>query len=409
MSGSNGITVHQEDSAPTIEGFVRSIEGIDRASFGFDGERIQALLAAYALVSRLETSWDTVSRLVLTEPALGASLKVTKDLKLFDKWHEAGLRDPQTSVQLAELAGCDHVLLSRILRHLTATNLLEEVSPGAYQQTAFTESLLEPVFGAWVDYLYDATLPCFHKMPIYLAQNGYQNPADPENGIFQYTKGYKGSLFNYYDEHPVEGASFNNMMGGVMAKQAGMLDIYPYELLTDSEPDDSSIPLLVDVGGNVGHDINKFLAREPALASRLVLQDRPDVVKLVKCPSTVHVMAHDFFTPQPVKGARAYYLHGVIHDWSDDPAREILGHLRDVMTPGHSRLLIHDHVLPANHPHPQATAYDLTMMVKVSAFERTEAMWQDLLEAVGLQIVKIWGSPLATQSVIEAELASMGK
>jgi hypothetical protein len=97
-------------------------------------------------------------------------------------------------------------------------------------------------------------------------------------------------------------------------------------------------------------------------------------------------------------------MHGVIHDWSDESARKILTHLRNAMTPGYSKLLVHDHVMPAEHPHPQATAYDLTMMVKVSAFERTESMWTELLGSVGLRITKIWGSPLATQSVIEAEL-----
>lgn len=98
-------------------------------------------------------------------------------------------------------------------------------------------------------------------------------------------------------------------------------------------------------------------------------------------------------------------MHGVIHDWSDEPARKILAHLKDAMTPGYSKLLVHDHVLPEYKPHPQATAYDLTMMVKVSAFERTESMWKDLLNSVGFKVIKIWDSPLATQSVIEAELA----
>lgn len=98
-------------------------------------------------------------------------------------------------------------------------------------------------------------------------------------------------------------------------------------------------------------------------------------------------------------------MHGVIHDWSDERARQILTHLRDAMAPGYSKLLVHDHVLPESNLHPQATAYDLTMMVKVSAFERTESMWKDLLGSVGFRVIKIWSSPLATQSVIEAELA----
>jgi O-methyltransferase domain len=98
-------------------------------------------------------------------------------------------------------------------------------------------------------------------------------------------------------------------------------------------------------------------------------------------------------------------MHGVIHDWSDEPARKILGNIRDAMKPGYSTLLVHDHVIPESHPHPQATAYDLTMMVKVAALERSESMWYELLEPLGFKIVKIWASPFATQSIIEAELA----
>lgn len=91
-------------------------------------------------------------------------------------------------------------------------------------------------------------------------------------------------------------------MGGVMANQAGLLDIYPLENLTGLAGDDGETALLVDVGGNVGHDINKLLSKCPILAPRLVLQDRDNVVRLAKCPPDVTVMAHDFFTPQPVKG-----------------------------------------------------------------------------------------------------------
>jgi hypothetical protein len=104
-------------------------------------------------------------------------------------------------------------------------------------------------------------------------------------------------------------------------------------------------------------------------------------------------------------GARAYYLHGVLHDWSDASCVSILQHLRLAMTPGYSTLLVHEHVIPAEHPHPHATAYDLTMMVKVAGRERTEAMWETLLGEAGFRVVRVWRSSRAAQSVIEAEVA----
>ena len=148
---------------------------------------------------------------------------------------------------------------------------------------------------------YDATIPCFFKMPLYLAQNGYKNPLDPANGVFQYAKGCSEDMFQYYVSHPVEGESFNQVMGGVMANQAGWPDIYPHKNLMDSAAE-TDTPFVVDVGGSIGHDMEKIRQVYPEAASRLYLQDRPEVVKHSKCPDPVNKIGYDFFTPQPIKG-----------------------------------------------------------------------------------------------------------
>ena len=55
----SGINGHKpEDVAQTLD-------GINADAFENDGERIQALTASYALISRLETPWDFVLRLVM--------------------------------------------------------------------------------------------------------------------------------------------------------------------------------------------------------------------------------------------------------------------------------------------------------------------------------------------------------
>ncbi|KAL8809107.1 MAG: hypothetical protein Q9200_003712 [Gallowayella weberi] len=102
-------------------------------------------------------------------------------------------------------------------------------------------------------------------------------------------------------------------------------------------------PIFVDIGGNIGHDLERFRLAHPELADRLVLQDRLDVVVSSKCPDPVQKMGYDFFTPQPIQGARAYYMHGVLHDWSDEPARKILEMLKPAMAPGYRHSLRFDH------------------------------------------------------------------
>lgn len=107
-------------------------------------------------------------------------------------------------------------------------------------------------------------------------------------------------MFHFYQENTVEGESFNQVMGGVMANQAGWLDIFPHETILSSAAPDG--PLVVDVGGNIGHDLHRFYEAHPETAARLYLEDLPDVVKLSKCPDPVNKISHDFFTPQPIKG-----------------------------------------------------------------------------------------------------------
>ena len=104
-------------------------------------------------------------------------------------------------------------------------------------------------------------------------------------------------------------------------------------------------------------------------------------------------------------GARAYYIHGVLHDWPDEPARKLLEMQKGAMTPGYSTLLIYDHIAPKALVHPYTTVYDLTIMVTVAGEERTESHWRELLKPAGYEMVRIWRSQLAGQGIIEAEIA----
>jgi hypothetical protein len=73
--------------------------------------------------------------------------------------------------------------------------------------------------------------------------------------------------------------------------------------------DDPSHVLFVDIGGNTGGDVATFKKRFPDLPGRVILQDLPSVIEGAQpSPAGVESMGHDFFTPQPVKGAKAYYF-----------------------------------------------------------------------------------------------------
>lgn len=135
-------------------------------------------------------------------------------------------------------------------------------------------------------------------MPKFLEETGYTNPSDPHKCAFQSAMNVQESLFEYYETHPKESKTFNLVMGDVITESSSLTDIYPTEKLLNNGYE----PLLVDIGGNIGRDIERFRALHPHTAQRLILQDRPNVIRTAICGDKVQRMAHNFFDPQPVKG-----------------------------------------------------------------------------------------------------------
>jgi hypothetical protein len=121
---------------------------------------------------------------------------------------------------------------------------------------------------------------------------------------------------------------------------SSFVDIYPFDTLTGGT--------IVDVGGGKGQVMHSIAARHPDL--HFIVQDHSSVVTAgaQECPAELaprfEWMGYDFFSPQqPVRGAAAYFLRHILHDWSDEYCVRILGPIVEAMLPGGaSRLLICD-------------------------------------------------------------------
>ena len=107
-----------------------------------------------------------------------------------------------------------------------------------------------------------------------------------------------------------------------------------------------------------------------------------------------------------VTGARAYYMHSVLHDWPDDVCESNLSRVKEAMKPGYSKQLINENVIPTTGAWWESSALDMTMLALLSARERTEADWYELVEKrAGLKIVNIWSAGRGVESLIEVERA----
>ena len=164
--------------------------------------------------------------------------------------------------------------------------------------------------------------------------------------------------------------------------------------------------LLVDVGGGRGHDVELFAARHATHPGKLILQDREPVIASIQNKDKLPFVcqAHDFFTPQPIQGAKAYALHSILHDWSDEEGVKILQNLKPALKPGYSRVLLNEIVLSEEHPTLAATSMDMMMLAHFAVRERTRAEWEAIIAQAGLRCIRIYNHPGVAESVIQAEL-----
>lgn len=251
--------------------------------------------------------------------------------------------------------------------------------------------------------------PSTNTLPYFLRDTGFKNPTDVEHSAFQVA--YGQAYFDYIASDPDLKLCFHGLMA-YFNKHVTLpwTAVYPIDQLISEAKCDR--PILIDVGGSKGHDVKQFLSSHPtAPPGTAVIQDRAEVLKLIDDPvllqeaGPVRLMAHDFFTPQPVKGARVYFMHRIMHDWPDNQAEKIIRQLAGAMEKGYSKLLIYDILLSDRNPGIQAAMADISMMKLFSAKERSESDLHELLGNVGLKMVKIWGDPVAVERLVEAELA----
>jgi hypothetical protein len=250
--------------------------------------------------------------------------------------------------------------------------------------------------------------PSVVRMPEYFATNSYRNPSDAYNSVFNLAFNTTGSYFDLMAQPGYEryAAAFNTTMQ--MQKSESDVDFTrsEYPASTRLHNTDVSRVLFVDVGGNTGHQVIKFSKQYTDLAGKLVLQDLPEVVASAECPAHITCLGHDFFTPQPdsVRGAKAYYLRMILHDWPQKQAEQILKNIVAVMA-SDSVVLLHENVVPETGVEGLQAKMDWHMM-NLGALERTEKQWGELAESVGLKVNGLWWEKggLGKQGLIELGL-----
>jgi len=299
-----------------------------------------------------------------------------------------------TNETIAEKTKIDPVLTKRLLRYYRSFGMIAQPGDDAYGSNNITKNLASMGGSVGVKYFHETISPALTALPQYLRETGYKNPSDMSYCPWHVGHRTAQSPFDWLQSHPEHMEVFLPWMTVQREGLPIFLDVIDFQKEFAQEITDDSTAVFVDVGGAMGHQCVALKQRHPELRGRIVLQDQAHIIEQVKANPMpgfdgIGVESYDFFTPQTIRGARAYYLRNILHDWPTHKCAEILANIKSGMTED-SVLLIDEMVLPERDAPWRTAQLDMVMMTCFGATERTEAEWRALLDDAGLKITKIW-------------------
>ncbi len=291
---------------------------------------------------------------------------------------ELGIADqlaggPRSISELAGAIGAHEASLRRVMRALVSVNIFEQDDAGKYALTPISQLLrsdvprslrpmarfygLRPVWNAWGD--------LGHSL---------------RTGEDAFTHTHGSPHFSYMNDHPDEGAIFNDFMSSLPLFVGAML----YDF--------SAVDVVIDIGGGQGNGLIPLLKKYPEL--RGVLVELPAVAAGARAAingaglgERCEILELSFFDAAP-PGGDVYLLSNILHDWDDARCDIILGNIRTAIPANGTLLIVEGVVPPGSGPSP-LKMLDIQMLVLLGGIQRTEDEFRDLLSRNGFALEKI--------------------
>jgi hypothetical protein len=110
-------------------------------------------------------------------------------------------------------------------------------------------------------------------------------------------------MWRYLAKHSTLQTDMMNYMAGRRKGSRKWLDVFPAGSHLEGIAAKEDSVLLVDVGGNKGHDLMLLKERYPNICGRLILEDLPEPANNAVPSEGIEIVPYGFFTPQPVRGS----------------------------------------------------------------------------------------------------------
>ena len=299
---------------------------------------------------------------------------------------------PKTVTELAQAAGADADALYRILRALSSRGVFVEREGRVFEQNQMSDLLRSNVPGS----LRDAA--------IFMGEDWHwevwgKTLYSVKTGKPAWGRVHGKEVFSFFESNQEASQIFDKAMTSVTSLAISAV-VGSYDF--------TGIETLVDIAGGQGRLLAGILEANPSV--RGILFDLPYVIEGAKernaCTSVAdrfEFASGDFFVEVP-KGADAYLMKHIIHDWDDERASKILTNIRRAMKSTSKVLLVESVVSPLSEP-DLTKLMDIEMLVSPGGKERTAEEYRQLFARAGLKLVKIV-STNSPYSVIEAVAVS---
>jgi hypothetical protein len=255
--------------------------------------------------------------------------------------------------------------LFRLLRALASIGVFAQVSPLVFANSPMSELLRKDV---------PRSLWAAFRVQSQVALEAWVELASSiRTGEPAFKQVHGQGIWEFLQDHPDAAAVFDESMRSLTGSSTPTVT---------AALDWGRFPVIADIGGGIGTQLVDILKSHQRC--RGILFDRPDVVKNAVSHDRMESVRGDFFRSVP-KGADAYLLRMIIHDWPEPEAARILSTVRDAMTPD-SRLLLVEMVLPETAAFNWGLWADLGMLILAGGRERTAAEYRLLLSQARLEL-----------------------
>jgi ubiquinone/menaquinone biosynthesis C-methylase UbiE len=279
---------------------------------------------------------------------------------------------PQSAQELAAVLGCDPEALHRLLRAAAVFDFVRLDRQGRFHRTRATRVLHSGHPSATADWCRSVASPAQQAAWADLATS--VRTGDPA-----FRRVHAMSMFEWFDQHPEEGALFSAGLGGLTRAEApAIIAAYPFP----------KRGVVCDVAGGRGILLAEILKAGPEL--RGVLIESPQVLAQARdyfheqnLIDRVELVEGDLFSSLHV-AADVYLLRWILHDWDDVDCEKILRTIADTMPPG-ARLLTIEGEQDHTTVDPRFSIVDLVMLVLTEGGkERSRDELTNLISSSGL-------------------------